>query len=103
MKSNCHSEEYKRGDGKIIKDEYTSKKEILAALMQHGREYVLSGPRCSVEVLIDHVGVRQNIAKWGKISLMRWDFPEEWVLKNGKPVLESKYKWRPYADPPTTG
>ena len=83
--------EYKRGDGKIIKDAFTSKKEVLAALMQHGREYVLSGPRCSVEVLRDHVGVRQNIAKWGKISRLRWDFPEAWELKNGKLVLESKY------------
>jgi hypothetical protein len=79
---------YTRHDGKVIRGEVTSRKEILAALMQHGREYVLTGKRCSVEHLKDHVGVRQSIVKWGKFSLMRWDFPEEWT-KEGK--LESKY------------
>lgn len=82
--------EYQRGDGKIIRNAYTSKKEIVAALMQHGREYVLRGPRCSVNALRDHVGVRQNIAKWAQIALMRWNFPEEWVFKNGKWATEGR-------------
>src|SRR5258708_7105969 len=59
---------YKRFDGKTFSDGFTSRKEILAALMQHGREYRLKGVRCSVSSLKEHVGVRQGIAKWNKLA-----------------------------------
>ncbi len=72
------------------KGEIVSRKEILAALMQHGREYVLTGPQCSIEALKDHIGIRQNIVKWAKVAQGRWKFPEKWVIQpDGTLVLES--------------
>lgn len=83
---------YRRYDGKVILKEIVSKAEIAAALMQHGDQYVLSGERCSVDALKEHIAVRQNIAKWGTIALQRWYFPEEWIEgKDGKTELISKY------------
>ncbi|MDO9181262.1 MAG: hypothetical protein Q7U04_02580 [Bacteriovorax sp.] len=49
-----------------------SKKEIAMALMQHGRTTEFSGANCSTEALIDHIGIRQNIAAWTEKVSWRW-------------------------------
>lgn len=54
--------------------EVVSKKEILLALLQHGRLTEFRGDSCKVAALKDHVGVRQNIAAWA--SNLSWDWPD---------------------------
>ena len=50
-----------------------SQKEILLALLQHGRLTTLRGPSCNVEALSDHVALRQNIVAW--TENIRWGWP----------------------------
>jgi len=59
-----------------------SKKEILLALLQHGRLTAFDADHCSVDALADHVGVRQNIVAWAEKL--------NWVWPNGK-----RAKWNP--------
>jgi hypothetical protein len=49
-----------------------SKKEILLALMQHGRLTTFN--TCDVTALQDHVGIRQNIAAWAET--LEWQWPD---------------------------
>ena len=51
-----------------------SKKEILMALMQHGRTPELNGSNCQVATLKDHVGIRQNVVAWSEN--LNWDWPD---------------------------
>lgn len=51
-----------------------SKKEILLALMQHGRLTEFSGRACTVAAVQDQVGLRQNIVAWAQT--LTWDWPE---------------------------
>ena len=51
-----------------------SPKEIVLALMQHGRLTVFAGRACDIEALRDHVGIRQNTVAWAEI--LRWGWPE---------------------------
>jgi len=67
-----------------------SQKEILLALLQHGRLTELKGPACSVDVLADHVALRQNIVAWAENLRWRWPNggPAEWnqdYWKRGTP------------------
>lgn len=49
-----------------------SRKEILLALLQHGRTTVFKGTACNIEALSDHVGVRQNIVAWTEELHLAW-------------------------------
>lgn len=49
-----------------------SRKEIMLALMQHGRTTAFQNKACSVEALSDHVGVRQNIVAWADQLDLVW-------------------------------
>jgi hypothetical protein len=62
-----------------------SQKEILLALLQHGRLTELRGTACSVEALADHVALRQNIVAWSE--RLRWGWP------NGGPAEWNKSYW----------
>lgn len=51
-----------------------SRKEIVLALLQHGRLTELKGAACSVDALADHVALRQNIVAWAET--LRWGWPD---------------------------
>lgn len=57
--------------------EVVSEAEVLAAMMQHGRTFLFSGDRCSVECLREHVAIRRNIVYWG--SRAEWIFPDPFI------------------------
>jgi len=63
-----------------------SQKEILLALLQRGRLTELKGSACSVEVLADHVALRQNIVAWAEN--LRWRWP------NGGPATWNSTYWK---------
>lgn len=50
-----------------------SRKEIILALMQHGRVTEFKGEACSLRALEDHVGIRQNIVAWSEN--LNWIWP----------------------------
>lgn len=60
-----------------------SKKEILLALMQHGRLTRFAGSACNIDALKDHVGIRQNTVAWAEH--LSWEWPDgeyaEWNQK----------------------
>lgn len=60
-----------------------SRKEIMLALLQHGRTTVFKDKACSVEALSDRVGVRQNIVAWATRLDLEWPDggPAEWNKK----------------------
>ena len=58
--------------GKLRVVNTVSRKEILLALLQHGRLTEFKDDACSVEVLSDHVGVRQNIVAWAEDLNLVW-------------------------------
>jgi hypothetical protein len=62
-----------------------SQKEILLALMQHGRLTELKGPSCDVETLADHVALRQSIVAWAEN--LHWGWPE------GGPAAWNRSYW----------
>lgn len=62
-----------------------SKKEIVYAMLQHGRATVFDGPACDVQALMDHIGVRQNTVAWGEV--LSWKWP------NGGPARWNKKYW----------
>jgi hypothetical protein len=51
-----------------------SRKEIMLALLQHGRVTQLTAADCSVEALVGMVGVRQNIVAWAE--QLHWVWPD---------------------------
>lgn len=51
-----------------------SRKEIVLAMLQHGRLTEFRGAACDVEALKDHVGVRQNTAAWAES--LNWIWPD---------------------------
>ena len=71
------------GEGGLRQVASVSSKEIVLALMQHGRLTEFSGRACQVEALRDHVGIRQNIVVWAEI--LEWGWPDggpaRWNLK----------------------
>jgi hypothetical protein len=62
-----------------------SQKEIVLALLQHGRLTELKGANCSVEALADHVALRQNIVAWAEN--LQWGWPD------GGPAAWNKSYW----------
>lgn len=69
-----------------------SKKEILLALLQHGRRTEFSGQNCSINALKEQVNVRQNIVAWSEN--LNWNWPDgesaEWNTKywhRGTPLV----------------
>ncbi len=71
--------------GKMRVLDTVSRKEIMLALLQHGRMTVFKDKACSVEVLSNHVGVRQNIVAWAQH--LNWDWP------NGGPAKWNAKYW----------
>ena len=61
-----------------------SRKEILLALLQHGRLTEIKS--CDLETLRDHVGIRQNTVAWAENLAWRWPEGEsaEWNRKYWK-------------------
>ena len=51
-----------------------SKKEIVLAMLQHGRLITFEADSCSLDALVNHVGVRQNIVAWAEN--LNWDWPD---------------------------
>jgi hypothetical protein len=74
------------GHGKAKKVVTVSRKEILLALLQHGRLTEFRDRACDVQALKDHIGIRQNIAAWGE-SL-------NWVWPNGGPAKWNEKYWK---------
>lgn len=58
--------------GKLRRVATVSRKEIVLALLQHGRLTEFKGDACSLEALSDQVGVRQNIVAWAENLNWRW-------------------------------
>lgn len=59
-------------DGKVHIVNTVSKKEIMLALLQHGRTTTFEKQACSVEALSDHIGIRQNIVAWSEHMHLVW-------------------------------
>jgi hypothetical protein len=66
-----------KGKMRVIKT--VSKKEIMLALLQHGRITTFADKACSVQALSDRVGVRQNIVAWGEY--LEWQWPDGGAAK----------------------
>jgi hypothetical protein len=62
-----------------------SRKEILLALLQHGRLTEMTGANCGVDALAEHVALRQNIVAWAE--RLRWGWP------NGGPAEWNGTYW----------
>jgi hypothetical protein len=60
--------------GELQKLLTVSKKEILLALLQHGRLTEFSGKSCNVNALKEQVNVRQNIVAWAE--QLNWTWPD---------------------------
>lgn len=71
--------------GKMHGVNTVSRKEIMLALLQHGRMTTFKDKACSIEALSDHVGVRQNIVAWAEH--LNWDWP------NGGSAKWNKKYW----------
>jgi hypothetical protein len=74
-------------DGSVKEVSAVSKKEILLAIMQHGRLTEFSGEDCSVKSLVEHIGIRQNISAW--VEGTRWKWPD--IEFGGKVKWNEKY------------
>ncbi|PRC92322.1 hypothetical protein [Solimicrobium silvestre] len=70
--------------GSMITVLTVSEKEIVLALMQHGRLTEFSGEQCNAETFIDHVKIRQNTVAWAE--LLEWGWPD-----GGKAKWNKKY------------
>lgn len=73
-------------NGKKRKVKTASHKEILLALLQHGRLTEFKGAACDIDALKDHVGIRQNIAAWAEVLNFVWPDggPAQWNEKYWK-------------------
>jgi hypothetical protein len=67
-------------NGKTIKVVTVSRKEILLALLQHGRLTEFSGENCKLDALKSAIAIRQNIVAWSENLNWRWPDGEaaEW-------------------------
>lgn len=59
--------------GRVRRVQTVSQKEILLALMQHGRQTRFSGAACDIAALREHVALRQNIVAW--VDELHWGWP----------------------------
>lgn len=69
--------------GKLLPVHTVAPKEILLALLQHGR---LTEFPCRVDALAEHVGIRQNVVAWAETL--------EWGWPNGGPAAWNAKFWR---------
>lgn len=67
-----------------------SKKEIVLALLQHGRITRFSGKGCDIQALKDNVGIRQNIVAWTQD--IKWCWPAD-ESEDGKALWNKQY-WK---------
>jgi len=69
--------------GKVNVLHSVSRKEIMLALLQHGRVTTFKEKACSIEALSDHVGVRSNIVAWAEHLHLVWPNggPAKWNTK----------------------
>ncbi|MQY51141.1 hypothetical protein [Rhodocyclus gracilis] len=74
----------KRGVTRTIRT--VSAKEIVLALMQHGRRTDFAGDACRVDALREHVGIRQNIVAWAED--LKWGWPDR------RPARWNRAYWR---------
>lgn len=65
-----------------------SKKEIVLALLQHGRLTHFSGAGCDIQALKDNVGIRQNIVAWTQD--LKWGWPAS-ESDDGRALWNKKY------------
>ena len=74
----------KNGKKRTVKT--ASHKEILLALLQHGRLTEFKGAACDIDALKEHVGIRQNIAAWAEVLNFVWPDggPAQWNEKYWK-------------------
>lgn len=79
------------GEGREV--ETVSQKEILLALLQHGRLTEFQNRACDLEALKDNIGIRQNTVAWAET--LEWGWPDggpsEWnevYWKRGTPVAQ---------------
>lgn len=63
-----------------------SKKEIVLALMQHGRLTEFKDDACDIQALTDHVALRQNIVAW--TENLNWDWTDGGKAKWNKQLWE---------------
>lgn len=73
------------GPNKFKTVKTVSRKEIVLALFQHGRETQFKDHNCSADSFIDHVGVRQNTVLWAQD--LEWQWPD------GGPAFWNKKFW----------
>lgn len=71
--------------GKVRKVVTVSKKEILLALLQHGRLTEFSGVNCDLNVLKQQINIRQNIVAWSENL--------NWVWPDGGPAEWNEKYW----------
>jgi hypothetical protein len=69
--------------GKWRKVSTVSKKEIMLALLQHGRLTEFKGQACAIDAIKEHVGIRQNIVAWAEVLDFVWPEggPARWHQK----------------------
>ena len=72
--------------GKEKKVHTVSKKEILLALLQHGRLTEFKDGACDMGALMDHVGIRQNTVAWTENL--------NWVWPNGRSAKWNRKYWK---------
>lgn len=74
------------GQGKTRAVLTVSKKEILLALLQHGRLTEFKDAACDIGALKDHVAIRQNTVAWAEEL--------SWVWPDGGPAKWNNKYWR---------
>lgn len=74
----------RQGKGRTIRT--VSEKEIVLALLQHGRLTEFKGEACNLDALKEHVGIRQNTVAWAES--LEWNWP------NGGPARWNGKYWR---------
>lgn len=74
----------RQGKGRTVRT--VSEKEIVLALLQHGRLTEFKGEACNLGALKEHVGIRQNTVAWAES--LEWNWP------NGGPARWNGKYWR---------
>src|SRR5205823_10208386 len=76
---------HKTGKKETLTLPLVSQKEILAALLSPGRLTEFKGGHGSIDKLKDHLGIRQNTARWTQIAC--WDYAAQ------SEVVYDPHKW----------
>ncbi len=61
-------------DGNLKDYKHAGEKEILAAMLQHGRLFEFDHGYCSFDKVMEQVKIRKNIIHWGIRAM--WEFPD---------------------------